>query len=293
MSVGSKNLYEVLGVAEDASPEVIRAAYRKLAIKYHPDKNPGDTAAEERFKEVSQAYDVLSSPEKRESYDQRLRGGFGGDFSDLFGGVGSIEDILHRYGDLFGGFGGIPFHTGRAHRRGQDVEAELRIGFRSAAKGDEVDVNIRVPSLNDPQGSAKRVSVRIPAGAEDGTVMKLRGLGQAGMRGGPAGDLLLTLRVAPHPVFKREGKTLRVDVRIPVHIAALGGTATVPTLDGEGSLKIPSGTASGTIMRIRGQGIQGGDMHAQILVDVPKEPTDEQRALFEQLRDLDADQTED
>ncbi|MDJ0974110.1 MAG: J domain-containing protein [Planctomycetota bacterium] len=290
MSVGSKNLYEILGVAEDASPDVIRKAYRKLAIKYHPDKNPGDAQAEERFKEVSQAYEVLSDAQKRDSYDARLRGGFGGgigDIGDLFGGFGSIEEILHRYGDLFGGFGGIPFHASPAHQRGRDMEAELRVGFRTAAKGGEVDVTVRVPSVHDPRGAEKRITVRIPPATEDGAKLRLGGLGQAGVRGGPPGDLLLTIRVAPDPRFTREGNVLRVDVHVPVHVAALGGKASVPTLDGEGTLSVPAGTSSGTLLRIRGQGIRGGDMHARILVDVPKELSDEQRALFEQLRDLD------
>lgn len=289
MSVGSKNLYEILGVGDDATAEQIRAAYRKLAIRYHPDKNPGDKQAEEHFKEVSQAYEVLSDAEKRQSYDARLRGGFGGgigDIGDMFGGFGSIEDILHRYGDLFGGFGGIPFHARPTQRRGQDMEAELRVGFRTAAKGGEVDVTLRVPSVQDPQGTEKRITVRIPPGTGDGAVLRLGGMGQAGARGGRPGDLLLTIRVAPHPQFTRDGDVLKVDVHVPVHVAALGGKVTVPTLDGEGTLSVPAGAPSGTILRIRGQGIRGGDMHARVLVDVPRSLTDEQRAVFEQLRDL-------
>ncbi len=290
--MSSKNLYEILGVAEDAPAEKIRAAYRKLAIRFHPDKNPGNAEAEERFKEVSQAYEVLSDAKKRESYDARLRGGFGGgigDIGDMFGGFGSIEDILHRYGDLFGGFGGIPFHARPTHQRGHDMEAELRVGFRTAAKGGEVDVTIRVPSLHDPRGAEKRITVRIPPATEDGAKLRLGGLGQAGAHGGPPGDLMLTIRVAPHPNFTRDGNIIKVDVHVAVHVAALGGKVTVPTLDGEGSLSIPAGTSSGTTLRIRGQGIRGGDMHARVLVDVPKELSDAQRALFEQLRDLQED----
>jgi DnaJ-class molecular chaperone len=288
--VSQKNLYEVLGVAEEATEEQIRSAYKKLAIKFHPDKNPGDDAAEERFKELTQAYEVLTDKKKRQAYDQRLRGGFSGgfeDLSDLFGGYSfNIEDILGRHGDLFGGFG-VPFHARRVQRRGSDVEAELKVDFLTAAKGGKVDVSMRFPTQGNPQGEVKNITISVPPGIEDGTPLRLRGLGQAGSGGGQAGDLMLRIRVAPDPRFKRQGSRLIVELPISIATAALGGKATVPTLDGEATLTIPAGTSSGAKLRLKGLGIKGGDLLAEIKILVPKEPTDEQRALFEQLRALD------
>ena len=288
MARNTKTLYEILGVKEDVSKQEIRKAYRQLAKDSHPDKNPGDKAAEERFKELSGAYGVLSDDKKRAQYDRRLKGGFTGDPGDMFGDFGSIsiEDILGQYGDLFGGFGGVSFHAHQPRRRGQSLEAELRVDFQTAAMGGEVDVTVRVPSLHHPEGTAKRVRVRIPEGAKDGTVMRLAGLGQAGARGAPPGDLHLKLRVGESSTFRREGNTLKVDLRVPVHVAALGGKVRVPTLKGEGSLTVPAGTASGTYLRIRGQGIKGGDLLARVLVDVPKALSDDARKHYEALRDL-------
>ncbi len=289
LAVSSKNLYEVLGVPEDASDEQIRKTYRKAAIKFHPDKNPGDKQAEERFKELSQAYEVLSNSQKRQAYDNRLRGGFGGgigDLGDMFGGDFqsiSIEDILGRYGDLFGGFG-VPFHAQNVQQRGRDMEAELRVDFRTAALGGKVEVTLRVPSLGG--GGVRKVTVSIPEGTADGAKLRLGGLGQAGLRGGPPGDLLLRIRVAPDPSLRRNGNDIVVDLHTPVSTAVLGGSATVRTLKGEAQVKIPAGTSSGKVLRLKGQGIRGGDLLATIMVDVPGEPTDEQKALFEKLREL-------
>lgn len=289
--MSQKNLYEVLGVSEEATEEQIRSAYKKLAIKFHPDKNPGDAAAEERFKELTQAYEVLTDAKKRQAYDQRLSGGFSGgfeDLSDLFGGFSfNIEDILGRHGDLFGGFG-VPFHARRVQRRGSDVEAELKVDFLTAAKGGKVDVSMRFPTPGNPQGEVKSIAITVPPGIEDGTPLRLRGLGQAGSGGGPAGDLMLRIRVAPDARFRRKGARLIVELPVSIATAALGGKATVPTLDGEATLTIPPGTSSGSKLRLKGLGIQGGDLLAEIKIVVPKEPTDEQRALFEQLRDIDA-----
>ena len=294
--MSEKNLYEVLGVAEDASDAEIRKAYRKIAVKNHPDKNPGDAAAEERFKEATQAYEVLSDETKRQQYDMRLKGGFGGGMDgleDLFGGFSfNIEDILGRHGDLFGGFG-VPFHARRVQRRGSDVEAELKVDFRTAAKGGKVDVTLRIPTPTQPQGEVKSLSVTVPEGVEDGTPMRLRGLGQAGVGGGGAGDLILRIRVAAHPSFTRDGTDVRVDMPVPAPIAVLGGKASVETLQGEATVTVPAGASSGTVMRLKGQGIKGGDLLARIQVVVPKEPTDAERALYEQLRDLTTDDAED
>jgi DnaJ-class molecular chaperone len=291
--VSQKNLYEVLGVSEDATPDQIRSTYRKLAIKYHPDKNPGDKAAEERFQELTQAFQVLSDEKKRQEYDARLRGGFAGgvgDLGDIFGDAFasfSIEDFLGQHADLFGGFG-VPFHARRVQRRGRDVEAELRVDFRTAARGGKVDVRLRLPSARGPQGELKDVAITIPQGVDDGSAMRLKGLGQASASGGPPGDLILRIRVAKHPYFRREGKRLYVTLPVPASTAALGGRVPVRTLDGEGTVTIPAGTGSGTLLRLKGQGIQGGDLLAQVQVVVPATLTDEQRAAFETLREAGA-----
>lgn len=286
--MSSKNLYEVLGVSEDASSDDIRKAYRKLAIKYHPDKNPKNREeAEERFKEYTQAYEVLSDDEKRQQYDARLRGGHSGDFhdiGDMFGDFGSfsLEDLLGQYGDIFGG-AGVPFHARRVQRKGSNVEAELRVDFRTAARGGKVQVSMRVPGDHSP----KEVDISIPEGIEDGRPLRLRGLGQPGRGGGPAGDLILRIRVGEDPVFERDGSNVLVDVTVPAPTAVLGGKVTVPTLAGEATLTIPAGTSTGTKMRLKGMGIQQGDLFARVLVSVPKEPTDEQKKLYEELRALD------
>ncbi len=286
--MAAKTLYEALGVPEDATTEQIRSAYRKLAMRYHPDKNPGDAAAEERFKELTQAYEVLSDEKRRAEYDRRRQGGYGPvDFGDLFGGGGgfSIEDILRRHADLFGGFGG-GFRGGRIRRRGQDVQAELRIDFIKAARGGPAELQLRVPSLTSEGGEVKRVAVTIPPGTEDGAVLRLGGMGGAGVEGGPPGDLLLRVVVPPHPDFRRVGDDVHVDLHVPAWLAALGGKADVTTLDGSASVRVPPGTSSGRLLRLRGQGIGTGDLLARVMVDVPAEPTGEERALFERLRDL-------
>lgn len=282
--MSGKNLYDVLGVPEDATEEQIRSAYRKLAIKYHPDKNPGDASAEERFKELTQAYEVLSDKKKRQAYDQRLKGGFSGGvegLEDLFAGFSfNVEDILGRHGDLFGGFG-VPFHARRVQRRGPDVEAELKVDFRTAAHGGKVEVK-----LQPPGEAVKDVTLTIPAGVADGTPLRLRGLGHAGIGGGAHGDLILRVRVAQDPTFRRRGNDLLVDLPVPAPVAVLGGKVSVPTLDGEARVTIPPGSSSGTVLRLKGLGIRQGYLLARVQVTVPRAPGEEERALYEKLRAL-------
>ena len=287
--MSQRTLYEILGVRNDAAESEIRAAYRKLAIRFHPDKNPGDKHAEERFKELSQAYEVLSDPQRRAAYDQRLSGGAGPiDFGDLFSGMGglSIEDILRRHGDLFGGFDDLYGGETRSRRRGFDTTAEIEIDFVKAAKGGSIELNLKTPSLRAPAGQTKTVEVRIPAGTHDGDRLRLKGMGQTGPRGGNAGDLRLTIRVAPSPHFTRAGDKLRVDLLVPLHVAALGGRVAVRTLDGEGRIRVPAGTQSGATLRIKGKGIRGDDLHARVLIQLPHPLTDDHKALFEKIKEL-------
>ncbi|MHC5009953.1 MAG: DnaJ C-terminal domain-containing protein [Planctomycetota bacterium] len=283
-----RNFYEVLGVPEDASADAIQTAYRRLAVEYHPDKNPGDARAEERFKELAQAYAVLSDAEKRRVYDRQLKGGFATGGIPGFGGAGgfggdwetfSIEEILRRYGDLFGGFGG--FGRGAAmQRRGHDVEAVVNVPFRAAALGEKVEITLR------GEGTPQQVTVRVPEGAEDGSTLRLRGMGGRGAAGGSAGDLFLRLRIQPDGRFRRRGRDVEADLEVPAPLAVLGGKVRTETLRGEATVTLPPGTSSGAVLRLRGQGIKGGDHLARVMVVVPETPTDEERELYRQLGDL-------
>lgn len=269
-----KDFYATLGVPKDADQAAIKKAYRKLARELHPDQNPGDAAAEARFKEVGEAYAVLSDAEQRKQYDAiramagggaRFAAGPGGGaagFEDLFsglfggsaggpgprvryqttGGGGGFEDIL---GGLFGGAG---FRT-RGPQRGQDVEASTTLPFRHAVEGSTVTLSVE----------GRRVTTRIPPGVRDGQKIRLRGKGRPGENGGPAGDLVITVKVEPHPVFTLDGRDLRITVPITFAEAALGAEVDVPTLDGGTvRVKVPAGTPSGRTLRVRGRGVRAG-----------------------------------
>jgi curved DNA-binding protein len=290
-----RTFYEVLGVEKTASPEEIKRAYRRLAVKHHPDKNPGDKQAEERFKELAQAYAVLSDEKKRRAYDRQLEGGVPEGMGGMPGGqwetFGSLDEIFSRFGDVFGGlygggFGGVDLGRGFRRRsvrqRGSDVEAVLAVDFRTAALGGKVDVSLAGDA--EPQ----RLSLTIPPGTDDGTTLRLRGLGQPGFGGGPSGDLRLQVRVKPDPEFRRHGRNVESDLLVPAPVAALGGRVTVHTLHGAASVTVPPGTSSGRLLRLRGQGIgekEGarGDHLARVMLTVPEHLTPEQRALWEQL----------
>jgi molecular chaperone DnaJ len=295
-----KDFYAVLGVSKDADAAAIKKAYRKLARTMHPDHNPGDAVAESKFKEVGEAYAVLSDPEQRQQYDQlramaggaRFRAGAGGPggaqtggFEDLFGGVfggaggpggsrvrfpqgagggtganGGFEDLL---GGLFGGGGG--FGQTRGGRRGADLAAVTTLPFRQAVEGSTVALGVE----------GRTVKARIPAGVRDGQKIRLRGKGRPGENGAPAGDLEVTVRVTPHPVFALDGDNLRVTLPVAFDEAALGAEVSVPTLDG-GSvrLKIPAGTPSGRTLRVKGRGVKTatgtGDLLVTVQVVVPQ-----------------------
>ena len=279
----SKDFYAALGVPKDADKDQIKKAYRKLARDLHPDRNPGDSASEDRFKSVGEAYNVLSDDKQRQQYDAVRAMGGGGPrfqaggpggagfedvFSGMFNGGGAprgggqqyraqgFEDML---GNLFGG-GGFQ----RGPQKGSDVAATTEVSFRQAAAGETI-------TLRTATGT---VATRLPVGVRDGQKIRLRGKGRAGTNGGPAGDLILTVRVAKHPVFSTEGKNLRVRVPVSFDEATLGAQVEVPTLDGgRVKVKIPSGTPSGKTLRVKGRGLAAkdgvGDLLATIEVSVP------------------------
>ncbi|MFA5890325.1 MAG: J domain-containing protein [Actinomycetota bacterium] len=272
-----KDFYKVLGVAEKATTEEIKRAYKNLARKFHPDRNPGDKASEERMKEISEAYDVLADEKTRAEYDQvrhLAHSGYAG------GAPGSgwentirYQDIPFDMGDIFGEFFG-----GRARaRRGADLETALRVSFEDAVHGSTVAVRTETGE----------VKVRIPAGIADGARIRVRGRGRTAEGG--AGDLYVIVRVNPHSVFARRGDDLVVEVTVSFPEAALGAKVTVPTLNGAPvTVKIPAGTQPGKTFRVRGKGVPRtggghGDLLATIRLAVPDELTREQRELIEQL----------
>jgi len=290
-----RDYYAVLGVDKTASDKDIQRAYRKLAREFHPDSNPDDPGAEARFKEISEAYSVLSDPKQRREYDEvrdtfargAYVGGPGGgaqyvrvedigDLGDLFGG-----------GGMFGGFGDL-FGAGRRGRpqRGGDLESEVHLTFHEAVSG-----VTRKLSVTGPQGSHD-VTVKVPAGINDGARIKVRGKGMPGVNGGPPGDLYVKVHAGRHPVFGRSGNDLTIEVPLRFTEAALGAEITVPTLDGKVTVRIPPGTASGTTFRARGKGISTakgtGDLLVTVTVTVPDHPTAEERAVLERLRDLES-----
>ena len=286
----TKDFYRVLGVPKGASEDEIKKAYRKLARTYHPDKNPGDEAAESKFKEIGEAYAVLSDTEDRKQYDAiRAMGGGGarfaaggaggGGFEDVFSSMfsgggpghaggqrtsaGGFEDIL---GGMFGGGGGSPFGGfGRRAQKGADEIATASISLAQAVSGATVQVAVR----------GKRFNARVPAGVRDGQKIRLRGKGQPGQSGGESGDLLITITVEKHPVFELSGKNVRMTLPVSFSEAALGAQVEVPTVDGDTvTMKVPAGSSSGATLRVRGRGVQGkgtpGDMLVSLKIVVPK-----------------------
>ncbi len=283
-----KDFYAVLGVSKDVSEAELKKAYRKLARQHHPDSNPGNAAAEARFKEISEAHSVLGDPAQRAEYDQIramgsgarfTAGGAPGGFDDVFGGMfnggapggrrtapGGFEDI---FGGLFGN--GAPGQAGAGRRygaptKGRDHVATVGLEFLTAVHGDTV-------TLENP-GGGKPIQVKVPAGVADGQKIRLRGKGEQSRDGGEPGDLVLTVQVRPHPVFTRDGLHLRVDVPVTFVEAALGATIEVPTLGGDTvKLRVAAGTPSGRVLRVKGRGVTTakgvGDLLATVQVAVP------------------------
>jgi len=361
-----KDFYAILGVAEDASAQDVKKAYRKLAQKLHPDANHGDKTAEERFKEVGRAYSVLSDPKKRAEYDEARRlvraGGFGGGFSGFpGGGYGNSRARVEDFGDLgdLGGLGGLfgnLFGGGRNQqrgaRRGRDVESEVTLGFEEAVRGATIPLQLRGPAachtckgtgakpgtlprhcptcngrgtvtrdqglfgLSSPcptcqgrgtvtdnpcptcKGSgtevrSRELRVRVPAGVNDGATIKLKGQGEPGQAGAPGGDLIVKVRVNPHPLFGRRGHDLTLTVPVTFAEAALGTEVTVPTLDGQVTFKIPPGTQNGRTFRVKGRGVAGngrgkptGDLLLTVQVAVPEKLSRKERDLLREFASL-------
>jgi molecular chaperone DnaJ len=347
MAAARRDFYEVLGVSKSASQDEIKKAYRELARKWHPDRNQDDEQAEERFKEIQQAYDALSDPEKRKEYD--AGGRFGGFGAGGFPGGGQAGGFASDLGDIFSTF----FSRGRGQapraQRGRDLQTEVRLSFDQAMHGTQIAVSVPTTgpcptcdgsgakpgtsphvcprcegtgidaqsqglfSISQPcpecggQGSViddpcptcggsgiteetKRYRVNIPAGVHDGSRIRLAGKGEAGYRGGPRGDLYVTTRVAPSPVFRqRPDGNLEVDLPVTVAEAIQGATIEVPTLSGSKTIRIPPGTQHGSVQRLRGEGPPRpkgsgrGDIYYRIRVDVPKELSEEQRDAVEKL----------
>lgn len=314
-----KDFYAILGVSPDADAATIKKAYRKLARKHHPDKNPGDAAAEQRFKDVGEAHAVLSDPAQRQEYDairQMARGGArftaggpggAGGFEDIFsafggggggqrvrfntGGAGGNPDLSDLLSQMFGGAGGYaesPFgaagpgpgyRSTRGPQRGRDVHASTTLSFRDAVAGATV-------TLRTAQG--RSITARIPAGVKDGQRIRLRGKGDHGDAGAPDGDLMLTVSVEKHAVFGREGDNLTLELPVTFAEAALGATVSVPTLDGHSvKVRIAPGTPSGRVLRVKGRGVplkdHTGDLLATVAIVVPAELDEVAREAVETL----------
>jgi molecular chaperone DnaJ len=337
-----RDYYEVLGVERTVAPQELKSAYRKVALQFHPDRNQGDKEAEDKFKEASEAYEVLSDPEKRSKYDR-----FGHQGNTFDGGFSSanINDI---FGDIFGEIFGGGRQRGRGGRaRGSDLRYNLEISFEEAAFGVEVKVKIPRPKKCEPcQGSGSKdgqvrtcgtcggtgelrftqgffavsrpctqcggvgkqitdpctkcrgsgrteseseLSVKIPGGVDTGTRVRLGGEGEPGEQGGPPGDLYVVVHVREHPLFVREEYEVLCEVPISFTQAALGAQIDVPTLDGKVKMKIPEGTQTGKVFRLRGKGIPHlhsggrGDQHVRVVVETPTELSGKQRELLEKL----------
>lgn len=288
--------YKALGVEKSASADDIKKAFRKLAVKYHPDRNPDNKGAEDKFKEINEAYAVLSDPEKKQQYDTFGSSGFhkqysqedifrGFDFGNTYKdmGAGGSEDLFSRlFGGAFGRGGGRGgFRSGP--QKGGDHEMEVTVSFRDAAQGAEKQIAFR------RNGQREELKVKIPAGVDNGSKIRISGKGAQGEGGGAAGDLFLIVHVMPDPLFIRDGGDLFVERSIPFSAACLGISLDVPTLEGDKRIKVPAGIQPGTKIRLKGCGIKSlgsnakGDLFVKIGVHIPESLNGEQKKLIEEL----------
>lgn len=291
-----KDYYRTLGVEKTASAKELSKAYRTLARENHPDTNPGDNAAEERFKEISSAYEVVGDEATRKKYDEFRRlggasgGGYGG-FSRGRGDPGDLGDLSDLLGGLFGntrgGGSGRSGFGGFGPMPGTDLQAQLRLTFEEAVRGVTKSVRLNSEALDAPM----EVNVRIPAGVKSGQRIRVPGKGAPSGDGGSAGDLLVSISIADHELFEREGANLLVDVPVTFPEAALGADVKVPTLSGTTvTVRIPAGTQSGKVFRVKGKGVknsaQTGDLLATVVVHVPLNIGSDERAVIESLADI-------
>lgn len=291
-----KDYYRTLGVEKTASAKELSKAYRTLARENHPDTNPGDNAAEERFKEISSAYEVVGDEATRKKYDEFRRlggasgGGYGG-FSRGRGDPGDLGDLSDLLGGLFGntrgGGSGRSGFGGFGPMPGTDLQAQLRLTFEEAVRGVTKSVRLNSEALDAPM----EVNVRIPAGVKSGQRIRVPGKGAPSGDGGSAGDLLVSISIADHELFEREGVNLLVDVPVTFPEAALGADVKVPTLSGTTvTVRIPAGTQSGKVFRVKGKGVknsaQTGDLLATVVVHVPLNIGSDERAVIESLADI-------
>jgi curved DNA-binding protein len=308
--MSDRDYYEVLGVARDASADEVKKAYRSLARKHHPDVNPGDKKSESKFKELQQAYDIISDAEKRSLYDRYGNAAFEGmaaagprsgasewtarqggpgteqfDFSEFFGpggaGGGEAEGQGGMFEDLIGRMRGRTGRRAAGPRPGHNVEAQLTIPFLTAVRGGETTIEV------ERQDHRRETLVaKIPPGIESGAKLRLRGQGEPGEKGGPAGDMTIHVTVQSHPFFTRVGRNLQVEVPVTVSEAVLGAKIDVPTLDGPKTMTVPAGSSSGVKLRLRGQGIPAsggkpeGDLFVILKIVVPKTIDDSSRRLI-------------
>ncbi len=286
-----RDYYKILGVDKKSTPDEIKKAYRKLAVKYHPDKNAGNKVAEEKFKEAANAYSVLSDPEKRKIYDTRGHAGVEG---MGFEGFTNVNDIFVNFNDIFGraaygDFGdvfGDVFGSQRSQRsqrqttrtfRGRDHHRNVTIPFADAINGTQKEVSIQ----------GKNIKFKIPSGIKDGKTLRVRGQGES-IGAGKSGDLLVKISIQPHPTLSRDGLDLVTDVQVSMTTAALGGTVRVQTLTENVEVKIPAGAQPGQQLRLRGKGIadvggRKGDLRVRLIVEIPKSLTRKQKDLLKQL----------
>jgi len=273
-----KDFYKILGVSKDVSDSDLKKAYRKLAKDNHPDLHPGDAAAEARFKDISEAFDVLSDAEQRREYDAIRAMGGGARFQAGGQGAGFEDVFSNLFGGGGGGFPGFGGFGGFGPQRGQDLSTTASINFIDSVNGTTVKLNLRSES----------VSVKVPAGIQDSQKLKVKGKGQPSPNGGPAGDLVVTIKVKPHAVFTRDGDNIRVSVPVTYAEATLGATIEVPVLGGEPvKLKVAPGTPNGRTLRVKGKGVQfgsrQGDLLATVEVMVPGHLPAKAKKLLEQF----------